>query len=106
MRSLHANQGLLLAGAVAYRAPLSIVPLRILTLIVLSQVVDPVELLHAVGRDLEWLVPGQSAAFVPELARFFEHRHVVGLMLLASKLFFSLLATSSAKSSCWRRFTW
>ncbi|MFJ5382197.1 ribonuclease R, partial [Cupriavidus sp. CER94] len=38
-----ANQGLLLAGAVAYYALLSIVPLLILMLIGLSQLVDPVE---------------------------------------------------------------
>jgi membrane protein len=92
LKAFRANQGLLLAGAVAYYALLSIVPLLILTLIVLSHVVDPVELLQTVGRYLEWLVPGQSAAIVPELARFVEHRYVVGGMLLVTMLFFSSLA--------------
>ena len=92
LKAFRANQGLLLAGAVAYYALLSIVPLLILTLIVLSHVVDPVELLQTVGRYLEWLVPGQSAAIVPELARFIEHRVVVGGMLLVTMLFFSSLA--------------
>ena len=92
LKAFRANQGLLLAGAVAYYALLSIVPLLILTLIVLSHVVDQVELLGTVGRYLEWLVPGQSGAIVPELARFLAHREVIGWMLLATMLFFSSLA--------------
>jgi membrane protein len=92
LKAFRANQGLLLAGAVAYYALLSIVPLLILTLIVLSHVVDQGELLRTVGRYLEWLVPGQSDAIVPELARFVAHRDVVGWMLLATMLFFSSLA--------------
>ncbi|MDO8375794.1 MAG: hypothetical protein Q7S91_01225, partial [Aquabacterium sp.] len=62
LRGFRANQGLLLAGAVAYYALLSIVPLLILTVIALSHVVDQVELLQTVRRYLEWLVPGQSGA--------------------------------------------
>jgi YihY family inner membrane protein len=92
LKAFRANQGLLLAGAVAYYALLSIVPLLILTLIVLSHVVDQGELLRTVGRYLEWLVPGQSDAIVTELARFVAHRDVVGWMLLATMLFFSSLA--------------
>src|SRR5512146_1912411 len=92
LRAFRANQGLLLAGAVAYYALLSIVPLLILTVIVLSHVVDPRELLATLGRYLEWLVPGQSASIVGELARFLEHRDVIGWMLLATMLFFSTLA--------------
>jgi len=92
LKAFRANQGLLLAGAVAYYALLSIVPLLILTAIALSQVVDPAELLQTVGRYLEWLVPGQSAAITAELARFLAHRDVVGWVLLATMLFFSSLA--------------
>jgi len=92
LKAFRANQGLLLAGAVAYYALLSIVPLLILTAIALSHVIDQNELLQTLGRYLEWLVPGQSAAIVPELARFVEHRDVVGWMLLATMLFFSSLA--------------
>lgn len=92
LRAFRANQGLLLAGAVAYYALLSIVPLLILTVIVLSHVIDPGELLATLGRYLEWLVPGQAASIVVELARFLEHREVMGWMLLATMLFFSTLA--------------
>lgn len=92
LKAFRANQGLLLAGAVAYYALLSIVPLLILTVIALSHFVDQGALLQTVGRYLEWLVPGQSAAIVAELANFLAHRDVMGWVLLASMLFFSSLA--------------
>jgi YihY family inner membrane protein len=92
LRGFRANQGLLLAGAVAYYALLSIVPLLILTVIALSHVVDQVELLQTVRRYLEWLVPGQSSAITAELANFMAHREVLGWVLLVSMLFFSSLA--------------
>lgn len=92
LKAFRANQGLLLAGAVAYYALLSIVPLLILTVIALAHVVDQNELLRTLGRYLEWLVPGQSQSIVGELANFLEHRDVVGWLLLATMLFFSSLA--------------
>lgn len=92
LRAFRANQGLLLAGAVAYYALLSVVPLLILTVIALSHLVDQGELLRTVGRYLELLLPGQSGAIVGELARFLAHRDVLGWVLLASMLFFSSLA--------------
>jgi YihY family inner membrane protein len=87
-----ANQGLLLAGAVAYYALLSIVPLLILMLIGLSQVADPIELLETLERYLEWLLPGQSHALVTELARFLNNRGVIGWVLAITMIFFSSLA--------------
>jgi len=92
LQGFRANQGLLLAGAVAYYALLSIVPLLILTVIALSHFVEQAALLQTVGRYLELLVPGQSRAIVLELANFLAHRDVVGWVLLASMLFFSSLA--------------
>ncbi len=92
LRGFRANQGLLLAGAVAYYALLSIVPLLILAVIVLSHWVDQAELLRTIGRYLEWLVPGQSKAIVAELAAFVTHRDVMGWVLAISMLFFSSLA--------------
>lgn len=91
-KGFHANQGLLLAGAVAYYALLSVVPLLILAVIALSHLIAPQELLTTVGRYLEWLVPGQSRAIVAELDRFVEHRSVIGWVLLGTMLFFSSLA--------------
>lgn len=86
------NQGLLLAGAIAYYALLSIVPLLILSVIALSHVIPEHELLATIGRYLAWLVPGQSNAVVTELRGFLDHRAVVGWVLLLTMLFFSSLA--------------
>ncbi len=92
LKAFRANQGLLLAGAVAYYALLSIVPLLILIVIALSHVIDQSELLHTLGLYLEWLIPGQSKAIVRELADFLGHRDVMGWLLLATMIFFSSLA--------------
>jgi membrane protein len=92
LKGFRANQGLLLAGAVAYYALLSIVPLLIVTLIALSHLIDQTELLQTLGRYLEWLIPGQSKAIIGELANFMAHREVVGWVLLVTLLFFSSLA--------------
>jgi membrane protein len=92
LRGFRANQGLLLAGAVAYYALLSIVPLLILSVIALSRVIDESLLLQTLARYLEWLIPGQSRAVVAELANFLAHRDVIGWVLLVTMLFFSSLA--------------
>ena len=92
LKGFQTNQGLLLAGAVAYYALLSVVPLLILVVIALSHWVDQAELLETLGRYLEWLVPGQSRAIVGELANFVQHRDVIGWVLLVTMLFFSSLA--------------
>ena len=92
LRAFKANQGLLLAGAVAYYTLLSIVPVLILLLIALSRFIPQQELFDTLGRYLEWLIPGESAAVIGELARFVENRGVVGLVLFVTMLFFSSLA--------------
>jgi len=99
LKAFRANQGLLLAGAVAYYALLSIVPLLILVVIALSHFVDQRELLSTLHRYLEWLVPGQSKAIVTELANFLLHRDVMGWVLLVSMLFFSSLAFTVLESA-------
>lgn len=92
LKGFQANQGLLLAGAVAYYALLSVVPMLILVLIVLSHWVDQAELLATLQRYLAWILPGQSSAVVQELANFVQHRSVIGWVLLVTMLFFSSLA--------------
>jgi YihY family inner membrane protein len=92
LKAFKANQGLLLAGAVAYYALLSIVPLLIVTVIALSHVIDQRELLQTLGRYLEWLTPGQSRSIIAELANFLDHRDVLGWLLGVTMLFFSSLA--------------
>ena len=92
IRAFRANQGLLLAGAVAYYALLSIVPLLILSVIALSHLTEQAALLATIGRYLEWLLPGQSRAILGELRNFLEHRAVLGWVLLGTMVFFSSLA--------------
>jgi membrane protein len=92
LKAFQANQGLLLAGAVAYYALLSIVPLLILMVIVLSHVIDQAELLAALGRALEFVVPGQSKEVVQELRAFLDNSAAIGWVLFATMIFFSSLA--------------
>ncbi len=99
IRAFRANQGLLLAGAVAYYTLLSIVPLLILVVIGLSHVVDQAVLFGTLQRALEWVAPGQSKALVLELAAFLEHRAVLGWVLLVTMLFFASLAFSVLESA-------
>ncbi len=92
LRAFRKNQGLLLAGALAYYALLSLVPLLILCVIALSHLVDPRELLATISRYLAWLLPGQSQPLVAELDSFLRNRDAVSVFLMAAMLFFSSLA--------------
>jgi len=91
LKAFQANQGLLLAGAVAYYALLSIVPLLILMVIALSHVIDQDVLLATLRRALEYVVPGEGKAVVVELKAFLDHREVIGWVLFVTMLFFSSL---------------
>jgi hypothetical protein len=97
LRAFKANQGLLLAGAVAYYTLLSIVPVLILMLIALSRIIDQQELLTTLGRYLEWLIPGESAAVIVELAAFVEHRGVIGGCCWSR-----CCSSARSRSPCWR----
>jgi membrane protein len=92
LKAFRANQGLLLAGAVAYYALLSIAPLLILVVIALSHVIDQALLLETLERYLGWLFPGPSTPVIAELSSFIRHREVLGWVLLGTMLFFSSLA--------------
>jgi membrane protein len=92
LRAFNANQGMMLAGAIAYYALLSMVPLLILSVIALSHWVNQSELLSALGRYLEWLVPSQSKAVLGDIQIFLDNRVTIGVVLLVTMLFFSSLA--------------
>lgn len=91
LKAFQANQGLLLAGAVAYYALLSIVPLLILIVIALSQVIEQDMLLSTLNTALAYVVPGEGRAVVLELKAFLDHREVIGWVLFVTMLFFSSL---------------
>jgi len=87
-----ANQGFLLAGAVAYYTLLSIVPMFALILIVLSHVTDISTLLNALQEYLVLLAPGQARVLVEQIGVFLQNWKVVGMFGLLLLLFFSSLA--------------
>jgi membrane protein len=93
-RGFRANQGFLLASAVAFNTLLSILPLSIVVLVVLARYFDEGALLATLARYLEIVVPGQSAAIIHELSLFLQRQEGIGWVLAATLLFFSSLAFS------------
>lgn len=94
IRAFRANQGLLLAGGVAYYTLLSIVPLMILLVIILSHVIDAEQLEATLARYLGIVVSGQSGPLIDELRSFVAHREAIGWALAVTLIFFSSLAFS------------
>lgn len=92
IKGFHANQGILLSGAVAYYTLLSVIPLFTLLLVALSHVIDEAQLLATLRQYLELVVPGESQALVAQIADFLEHRDVVGWVIVGVLLFFSSMA--------------
>ncbi len=92
LRNFRRNQGLLLSGAVAYYTLLSIIPMLILSLIVLSHFIDQDRLLETVSTHLGLVIPSYAAVLTGQVKVFLEHRHVVGLVGFVVLLFFSSLA--------------
>jgi membrane protein len=92
LRGFRDDQGLLLAGAVAYYTLLSIVPVFALVLIVLSQFVDPELLLRAVSAILALAAPIRSEELATQLQVFLSHWKVIGTVGVLLLLFFSSLA--------------
>jgi YihY family inner membrane protein len=92
LRDFRANQGLLLAGAVAYYALLSLLPMLVLVVIGLAHVMDAQRLVATVGEFLDFIVPGYAAAVTDQLGLVLAHRELIGGVLLVSMIFFSSLA--------------
>jgi len=92
VKGFRANQGLLLSGAVAYYALLSIIPLISLILLALSHVIEEPLLLETLRQHIEVVVPAQADVIVKQMALFLEHRKVVSWVLVAVLMFFSSMA--------------
>ncbi|MET0209055.1 MAG: YihY/virulence factor BrkB family protein [Burkholderiaceae bacterium] len=92
LHDFRANQGLLLAGAVAYYALLSLVPLLVLVVIALDHVMETQRLIGTVAEYLEFIVPGYAQPVAEQLRLVLDHRDVIGGFLLVSMFFFSSLA--------------
>jgi membrane protein len=94
LRSFKRNQGLLLSGALAYYTLLSIVPMSILALIVLSNFIGEEQLYHTLSTYLEMVIPGYAATLSEQVRVFLEHRKAVGIIGFLIMLFFSSVAFS------------
>jgi membrane protein len=92
LRGFKANQGLLLAGAVAYYALLSLIPLLLLLLIVLSHVIDQARLLATLTEYVEFIAPGAGSALASNLRTVLASRDVIGVAVTITMVFSSTLA--------------
>jgi YihY family inner membrane protein len=87
-----ANQGFLLAGAVAYYTLLSIVPMFALILVVLSQVQEAAELVDTLRTYLMLVVPNQAEILSDQISKFLQNWKVIGFIGFIILLFFSSFA--------------
>jgi YihY family inner membrane protein len=99
LRAFRRNQGVLLAGAVAYYTLLSIVPLLILLVFVLSRFVPQQELLATLGRYLDLVVPAMGEPIVSALAAFLETGAVMSGILVVTLVVFSSLAFTALENA-------
>jgi membrane protein len=99
LKSFKANQGLLLAGAVAYYALLSLIPLLLLLLIVLSHVIDRARLLSTLAEYVEFIAPGAGTAVVTNLRTVLANRDVIGVAVTVTMVLSSALAFAVVESA-------
>ena len=99
LRGFLGNQGLLLAGAVAYYTLLSIVPMSILALVALTHFIAEQQLVQTLSRYLEMAVPGYASTLTEQVRAFLGHRTAIGFIGFIGMLFFSSLAFSMLQSA-------
>jgi len=99
LKDFRRNQGLLLAGAIAYYTLLSIVPLSILALIVLSHFIEKGLLFHTLSTYIEMMIPGYAATLTEQVRVFLEHGRSVGIFVFLAMLFFSSIAFTVLESA-------
>ena len=86
------NQGMLLSGAVAYYALLSIVPMFALMLVGLSHFMDEERLLATMSAELTLILPAYGEALTDQVRILLANRHVIGTVGILVLLFFSSMA--------------
>lgn len=99
LREFMNNQGLLLSAAVAYYTLLSIVPLSIIALMVLTHFIEERQLILTLSMYLEMVIPGYAATLTEQVAAFLEHRTTVGVIGFLGMLFFSSTAFSMLENA-------
>ena len=86
------NRGVILSGAIAYHALLSIVPLSTLILIMLSHFMEQEQLFQIISMYLEMAMPGYAATMAEHVRVFLANGSTNGLIGLLALLFFSSIA--------------
>jgi len=100
IRGFNANQGLLLAGAVAYYTLLSVIPLLSLILIVLSNFISPEQLLKLLNNLIQIVLPLQANILSEQLGQFIEQEHIGWLFFIILIFFSSMTFTVLEKAMC------
>jgi YihY family inner membrane protein len=93
------NQVLLLSGAVAYYTLLSIMPLSIIALVVLTHFIAEPQLMHTLSTYLEMVIPGYASTLTEQALSFLAHRKVIGSVGFLGMLFFSSTAFSMLENA-------
>lgn len=86
------NNGLLLTGAVAYNALLSLIPLAAVLVVAFSHFFDEALLLESVTTEISLIVPGVAPILTDVLETFLRTRELAGWIGVGVLLFFSSLA--------------
>lgn len=99
LRSFKRNQGLLLSGALAYYSLLSIVPMSIITLIVLSHFIGEEQIYQILSKFTEMVIPGYAEILKEQVRFFIAYRKMIGIIGFLVMLFFSSMAFSVLESA-------
>ena len=99
LRGFKRNKGFLLSGAVAYYTLLSIVPMSILSIVVLTNFIEEQKLLLTLSTYLEMVIPGYAATLTDQVRAFLAYRKLIGVIGFSIMLFFSSLAFSTLEDA-------
>jgi YihY family inner membrane protein len=86
------NQGLLLAGAVAYYTLLSVIPMLALILVGLSHFIEEQQLYNTILTNLKLVIPAHAERVANQVWGFLARRQLVGVVGILVMLFFSSMA--------------
>ena len=86
------NQGLLLAGAVAYYTLLSVIPMLTLILVGLSHFIEEEQLYSTILSNLKLVIPAYAESVSDQVWGFLARRQLVGIVGILFMLFFSSMA--------------
>ncbi len=86
------NQGLLLAGAVAYYTLLSVIPMLALILVGLSHFIEEEQLYNTILSNLKLVIPAYAESVTGQVWSFLARRQLVGIIGILFMLFFSSMA--------------